>query len=161
MIRTQIYIITQNSTYNYMFPPCILAIVRLYYKLNKQLYNMCVGGTVGGTGSRLTVVGGMVLEHYGPVLIHNNALVYYYKPVENQISVHKLSTCGDKRYPINLKVHLPNLFLDSNNALNPLNAELNPICHLLASLGAHHFLHVSRIRVNLLKPSGFFTYYQV
>jgi hypothetical protein len=32
--------------------------------------------------------------------------------------------------------------------LNPLNAELNPICHLLALLGAHHILHVSRIRVN-------------
>jgi hypothetical protein len=31
--------------------------------------------------------------------------------------------------------------------LNPLNAELNPICHLLALLGAHHILHVSRIRV--------------
>ena len=28
-----------------------------------------------------------------------------------------------------------------------LNAELNPICHLLALLGAHHILHVSRIRV--------------
>jgi len=33
---------------------------------------------------------------------------------------------------------------------NPLNAELNPICYLLALLGAHHFLHVSRIRVKLL-----------
>jgi hypothetical protein len=32
--------------------------------------------------------------------------------------------------------------------LNPSNAELNPICHLLALLGAHHILHVSRIRVN-------------
>ena len=31
---------------------------------------------------------------------------------------------------------------------NPLNPELNPICYLLALLGAHHFLHVSRIRVN-------------
>ena len=30
---------------------------------------------------------------------------------------------------------------------SPLNAELNPICHLLALLGAHHILHVSRIRV--------------
>jgi hypothetical protein len=29
----------------------------------------------------------------------------------------------------------------------PLNDELNPICHLLALLGAHHILHVSRIRV--------------
>ena len=33
---------------------------------------------------------------------------------------------------------------------NPLNDELNPICHLLALLGAHHILHVSRIRVKKL-----------
>ena len=31
----------------------------------------------------------------------------------------------------------------------PLNAEFNPICHLLALLGAHHILHVSRIRVKV------------
>jgi len=30
---------------------------------------------------------------------------------------------------------------------NPLNAELNPIYHPLALLGAHHLLHISRIRV--------------
>jgi len=30
---------------------------------------------------------------------------------------------------------------------NPLSAKLNPICHLLALLGAHHILHVSRVRV--------------
>jgi len=30
--------------------------------------------------------------------------------------------------------------------INPLNTQLNPICHLLALL-AHHILHVSRIRV--------------
>ena len=35
-------------------------------------------------------------------------------------------------------------------AINPLNAELNPICYLLALLKAHHFLHVSRIRVKSL-----------
>ena len=43
--------------------------------------------------------------------------------------------------------------VDSNRGapfLNPLNPELNPICCLLALLGAHHFLHVSRIRVILL-----------
>jgi hypothetical protein len=34
--------------------------------------------------------------------------------------------------------------------INPLNTELNHICYLLALLGAHHFLHVSRIRVKLL-----------
>ena len=32
--------------------------------------------------------------------------------------------------------------------VNPLNAELNPICHLLALLGAHHIFHVSGLRVN-------------
>jgi len=35
-------------------------------------------------------------------------------------------------------------------SLNPLNPELNPICYFLALLRAHHFLHVSRIRVKLL-----------
>jgi len=35
--------------------------------------------------------------------------------------------------------------------INPLNAELNPICHLLALLGAHTILHVSKIRVKLLQ----------
>ena len=34
--------------------------------------------------------------------------------------------------------------------INPLKPELNPICYLLALLGAQHFLHVSRIRVKLL-----------
>jgi hypothetical protein len=31
--------------------------------------------------------------------------------------------------------------------LNPLNAKLNPIFHLLALLGAHPILNVSKIRV--------------
>jgi len=30
---------------------------------------------------------------------------------------------------------------------NLLNTELNPICHLLVLLGAHHILHVSGLRV--------------
>jgi len=33
---------------------------------------------------------------------------------------------------------------------NPLNAELNPICHLLTLLGAHPIFHISRIRVNII-----------
>jgi hypothetical protein len=33
--------------------------------------------------------------------------------------------------------------------INPLNAELNPICHLLALLGAHPIFHVRRIRVKV------------
>ena len=34
--------------------------------------------------------------------------------------------------------------------VNPLNAELNPVCHLLALVGARHIVHVSRLRVNAL-----------
>ena len=42
------------------------------------------------------------------------------------------------------------MFVTTWSRLNPLNAELNPICYLLALLGAHHCLHVSRIRVKSL-----------
>jgi len=38
---------------------------------------------------------------------------------------------------------------DSFRPLNPLKPKLNPICYLLELL-AHHFLHVSRIRVKSL-----------
>jgi len=37
-------------------------------------------------------------------------------------------------------------------SINPLNAEINPICHLLALLGAHHIFHFSRIRVKNCGP---------
>jgi len=44
-----------------------------------------------------------------------------------------------------------------NSAFKGLNAELNIICHLLALLGAHHILHVSRVRVK--RPGGKGTLY--
>jgi len=33
--------------------------------------------------------------------------------------------------------------------VNPLNAELNPICYLLALLGAHHIFHVGGLRIKM------------
>jgi len=36
---------------------------------------------------------------------------------------------------------------DPMNDINPLNAELNPICHLLALLGAATLVVVNRLRV--------------
>ena len=48
--------------------------------------------------------------------------------------------------------------LGEEYTINPLNAKLNLICHLLALLGAHHILHVSRIRVKLLVVS-WYTFY--
>ena len=47
-----------------------------------------------------------------------------------------------------IPVYITELLL-LKKAINPLNAELNPICYLLALL-AHHFLHVSRIRITSL-----------
>jgi len=50
---------------------------------------------------------------------------------------------------LNIRYFMP-LGLDTDSAVTTLNAELNPICYLLALLGDHHFLHVSRIRVKSL-----------
>jgi hypothetical protein len=42
--------------------------------------------------------------------------------------------------------------------INPLNAELNPIFHLLALLGSYHILYVSRVMVKTsLLPGKYFT----
>ena len=50
----------------------------------------------------------------------------------------------------NILVYNSNKMHKSQSLFNPLNPELNTICYLLALLGAHHFLHVSRMRVKLL-----------
>jgi hypothetical protein len=39
-----------------------------------------------------------------------------------------------------------------NMFFNTLNAELNLICHLLALLGVHYFIHVSRMRGKKYQP---------
>jgi len=44
-------------------------------------------------------------------------------------------------------VRVKSLRLTKRYHINPFNAELHPICHLLALLGAHLIFHVSRIRV--------------
>jgi len=68
------------------------------------------------------------------------------------IRTRKLNTANNKTldgkdsYPFpstNYYIYLLKMYL------NPLNPELNPICSLLTLL-AHHFLHVSRIRVKSL-----------
>ena len=45
--------------------------------------------------------------------------------------------------------------------VNTLNADLNPICHLLALLGAHHIFHVSRIKVYDIKSSRRSPFYRL
>ena len=76
--------------------------------------------------------------------------------------------CGIERTVRNLctksKVRLHSHSTTVLLCINPLNAELNPIRHLLALVGAHHIVHVSRIRVyenihsTLLYVSAIFCY---
>ena len=84
------------------------------------------------------------------------------------LQMHKLRFCNTHcfsaatmvartRLSVTLFVHCLSCFLyfgfivlTSCLFFNPLNSELNPICYLLALLGAYHFLHVSRIRVKSL-----------
>jgi hypothetical protein len=54
--------------------------------------------------------------------------------------------------------------INRGTLINTLNAEFNPICHLLALLGVHHILHVSRVRFNTFRKKrdiwlGFYTMY--
>jgi len=66
---------------------------------------------------------------------------FYY---DARIHEHQVSEIWSKMYTGRHAKY--QLFLSD---FNPLNPELNPICYLLALL-AHHFLHVSRIRVKSL-----------
>ena len=60
-------------------------------------------------------------------------------------TVHKVTIMAFSKY-FKLYLHILTTYI----FINPLNPELNPFCYLLALLGAHHFLHVSRIRVKSL-----------
>ena len=51
---------------------------------------------------------------------------------------------------LNFQMLIEKEYIFQRKVFKPLNTELNPICYLLALLGAHHFLHVSRIRVKSL-----------
>jgi hypothetical protein len=71
---------------------------------------------------------------YDSTYIHRQTLHSYMgqgKRNEGQIQ-------GTKYDHINYKYHID---------INPLHAKSNPICRLLALLGAHPILHVSRVRV--------------
>jgi len=59
---------------------------------------------------------------------------------ENKISLVLAITQQEGTLTLSFNCYYLSLF-------NPLNAELNPICHFLALLGAHHILHVSRLSV--------------
>jgi hypothetical protein len=65
------------------------------------------------------------------------------------VSVHKLDTTIRNQNCV-------------NEGINHLNAELNPICRLLAFLGAHHIFHVSglRVKVRLNSANGWYSLFR-
>ena len=96
--------------------------------------------------------------HVTSYLVRDFSYAYPQSPQTNA-DVH-IQTCRYWLLPVMLpwttRYHFPVMFsfmyflhLKEWN-INPLNPELNPICYLLALLGAHNFLHVSRMRVKLL-----------
>jgi hypothetical protein len=68
------------------------------------------------------------------------------RPLKPTITSLTMTTQRLKHVP----VHLYTIIIKSltTMVINPLNAKLNPIYHLLSLLGSHHILHISRIRVN-------------
>jgi len=87
----------------------------------------------------------------------NTCLISVYTYIFISLSLPKYQTCKIAHKDVQtfgflsaMGVVCPGYILRMRITINPLNAELNPICYLLALLGAHHFLHVSRIRVKLL-----------
>ena len=101
----------------------------------------------------------VVLVYQGPL----NFIIYLNFPILKEVIVY----IGYCFISINNNLLVVNCYSSlvvsgfSRNKVNPLNAELNPICHLLALLGAHHILHVSRIKVNSCILFNFccFTYF--
>jgi len=57
------------------------------------------------------------------------------------------STCRRRETLTEYLTEKGHFFVIFTNLINPLNAELNPTCHLLALLETRHILHVSRTRV--------------
>ena len=70
---------------------------------------------------------------------------YNYFCIFLNLSYHQIFSIINKYISPETQASKPVHFLET--ILNPLNPKLNPICCLLALLGAHNFLHVSRIRV--------------
>jgi hypothetical protein len=106
-----------------------------------------VGGLAGGwVDPQVTVRMGVQLAGKTEGMLHrNNAVMYARAEISNLISSFLIYH--------NFISYM--CFVAWNYYFNPLNAELNPIRHLLILAGAHHFVHVSRIRVKEINEKNF------
>jgi len=81
-------------------------------------------------------------------LCNNLTVINYYVKRAYKVVELPNSTCPTPRHWRDVSDQ-PNIRIIILEGFNPLNAELNPICHLLTLLEAHHILHVNRIRVKV------------
>ena len=86
----------------------------------------------------------ITLEFYLPIFEKYSNIIYHEDPSAGS----RFIPCG-RTDTTKLVVAVRSFTSASLKRFNLLNPELNPICSLLALL-AHHFLHVSRIRVKSL-----------
>ena len=70
--------------------------------------------------------------------------------IQHAMRISHIVICGLPRSTIIFFHIISNGTILKKKYIYPLKPKLNPICYLLALLGAHHFLHVSRIRVKSL-----------
>ena len=93
------------------------------------------------------ILGGLLVWHVYyldvyVILYFFLSATYYLRPGSVELIRYSLKVrTDDTGYPTRYR---------TRHFFNSLKPELNPICYLLALLGTHHFLHVSRIRVKLL-----------
>ena len=112
-----------------------------------------VGPTIGPTvfeKKKKTLVSTGIRNPDGPVCnlvsIPNTAICKTHK--NGNQTLQTIDYCTVRSHTLHISLTYWKKLLST--IFNLLKPELNPICYLLALLGAHHFLHVTRIRVKSL-----------
>ena len=127
---------------------CICYIVTSYLKFKCRLYAMLIYDRV--TCRSLS----FLLPQFVAVTVeeHSDGSIAFWvlTVASKQNALSSLETQSALRSRMALVCCLSTCYCVGVLQINPLNPELNPIYYLLALLGAHHFLHVNRIRVKLL-----------
>ena len=120
----------QTTLHVTSFPPSYLLGTNFFFKQNKFSQGLCSPLRLSPCQNYVTWI---LYEFWTCLIWHNTGFFVFFGGGEGRLGA-----------DIDKVKHWQGPFF------NPLNPELNPICYLLALLGAHHFLHVSRIRIKLL-----------
>jgi len=119
-----------------------------------SVYYYCTRHTEKQAGTTIRVTACVLILRLCFVYWNSCCLHADYIYLKLPASDKRLSGTGPAQHavlqPLTLLLAMWVLRRRTHSRFNPLNAELHPICHLLALLGAHLIFHISRIRVNYL-----------